>query len=625
MAGNVYKWYFNGAVVPTQTDSVFAIADFQADSAGAFYAEITNPGAPGLTLVTRPTYLFIDPNADVIAPVISNINAPANYLLGTGGNGLEVSATFTDNVGITKVAIGFAPISAVTNNIDETQYTIVTLDTINLLSGIFGYTIPESAFGPIGVQYFFAADDAAGNTGFSDPRLNYTYTVKADNASSLSNVLVPVVNNDDPTVSDFRMFSVPVESATIGSVFDISSLDNEKIRIFHYNGSNALELTSTGSSIELGKGYWLIYLSDAGLDLGFGGESPNVNNLNLFTMPLTSGWNQIGNPYPFPISWQRVIAFNVTKGNIPANGISGFFSYGAGGFKDEGAGDIKMNQGVFIKSNEPFTIEIPLIANASNARTGANARVAKSPLDAQEWRVPIDIENDITGYQVASIGMKPDANDGIDYYDIAPLPYLDDFLEFNSVSEEGKFSQDYVKSSDGYVWNYEAATSLPPGRTKLTWENDYFGDNDLQLVLYDVEGDRIINMRESTKYTFTLNQKRPFRIYYGDDDFIKAHLKPADISLGKAYPNPFTNEINIPFTLPDNSKEYGIEANIYNAMGQAVKVLADESMSYGFYALTWDGTNESGQEMPEGIYYYKLKVTFPGNTRVFSGKMIFRK
>ena len=627
VAGNVYKWFFNGGEVPGQTESVFTITDFQSDSGGAYYAEITNPGAPGLTLITYPTSLFID------APVISNIIAPTNYLLGSGDIGRSVAATFRDDVGLSRMVIGYAPITKVTDNADETQYTIEPLDTIDLSTGKFGYTIPEDAFSPdgnigIGVQFFFAAEDAAGNRDLSSPFLNYIYTISSDQSLTLAGTVTPVTDSNNPVVSDFRMFSVPVKDATISSVFQTTSpLDDETSRFFHYNGSNTIELSSLGSSLELGLGYWVIYKLIAGFGLSFSGESANVNNDNLFQMNLNSGWNQIGNPFPFPISWQLVIDFNVAKGTIPANGISGFFSYSSGGFTGEGLGNIADYQGVFIKSNEPFTIEIPLSANANNARTGANARMAKSPLDAQEWRVPIDIENEITAYRVASIGMKPDAKDGIDYYDIGPLPYMQDYLEFNSITEGGKLSQDYVKTTGGYVWNYEASTSLKQGKTKLTWDNTYFGDNDLQLVLYDITGDRIINMREVTEYNFTLNKKRPFNIYFGNHEFIKSYLKPAKISLGKAYPNPFTNEVNIPFTLPDKSIEYGVKARIYNAMGQVIKVLADEPMNFGFYTLSWDGTNVSGQELPEGIYYYKLNVSpgGGGDSKEFSGKIILRK
>ena len=50
---------------------------------------------------------------------------------------------------------------------------------------------------------------------------------------------------------------------------------------------------------------------------------------------------------------------------------------------------------------------------------------------------------------------------------------------------------------------------------------------------------------------------------------------------------------------------------VYNAQGQLVKTLVNELMETGHYEMTWDGTNNSGQSVVSGVYFYRLRVEAP--------------
>jgi flagellar hook assembly protein FlgD len=41
-------------------------------------------------------------------------------------------------------------------------------------------------------------------------------------------------------------------------------------------------------------------------------------------------------------------------------------------------------------------------------------------------------------------------------------------------------------------------------------------------------------------------------------------------------------------------------------MGQRVKTLVDQEVGAGSYTVTWDGTNEAGQEVTTGVYFYRV-------------------
>ena len=69
--------------------------------------------------------------------------------------------------------------------------------------------------------------------------------------------------------------------------------------------------------------------------------------------------------------------------------------------------------------------------------------------------------------------------------------------------------------------------------------------------------------------------------------------------LEKAFPNPFNNEIKIPYKTNSNDI---ISAKIFNLKGQSVVELYSGKKEAGNHSLTWNGLNNLGQEVPSGTY-----------------------
>ena len=78
-----------------------------------------------------------------------------------------------------------------------------------------------------------------------------------------------------------------------------------------------------------------------------------------------------------------------------------------------------------------------------------------------------------------------------------------------------------------------------------------------------------------------------------------------DMKLHQNYPNPFINETKITYEL---SKQSFVKISIYNINGQRVRILIDEIIPAGKHTVTWNGTNQSGQLLESGIYFYELKT-----------------
>lgn len=69
------------------------------------------------------------------------------------------------------------------------------------------------------------------------------------------------------------------------------------------------------------------------------------------------------------------------------------------------------------------------------------------------------------------------------------------------------------------------------------------------------------------------------------------------------YPNPFSSETTIEYTL---AKEDKITLEIYDITGQKVRTLANTIMPEGSHMIVWDGKNDDAQSVLSGIYFCRI-------------------
>ena len=90
-------------------------------------------------------------------------------------------------------------------------------------------------------------------------------------------------------------------------------------------------------------------------------------------------------------------------------------------------------------------------------------------------------------------------------------------------------------------------------------------------------------------------------------------------NLFQSYPNPFNSNTTISYQLKEPGK---VILNIYNIQGQLVNMLVDEYQENGKHSILWDGTNDAGNPVSGGIYFYKMEF---GDKYTGFKKMILMK
>ena len=118
----------------------------------------------------------------------------------------------------------------------------------------------------------------------------------------------------------------------------------------------------------------------------------------------------------------------------------------------------------------------------------------------------------------------------------------------------------------------------------LSSNNNFTGETTLGIKVTDSEGGMVEDSILVSVQLLTSNE---------NDDLIPLHY-----SLSQNYPNPFNPTTSISFSLPESGL---VQLEIYNMLGQKIKVLIDKQYSAGTHTVNFDASSLSS-----GFYIYRL-------------------
>ncbi len=95
-------------------------------------------------------------------------------------------------------------------------------------------------------------------------------------------------------------------------------------------------------------------------------------------------------------------------------------------------------------------------------------------------------------------------------------------------------------------------------------------------------------------------------------------LPPLTNLLKPNYPNPFNPTTTIAYSMPTAGH---VNLAVYNLKGQLVKTLVNGNVNIGEHKVVWNGTDDNGQFVSSGVYFYRLNT----NGRTETRKMMLMK
>ncbi|MBS0001433.1 MAG: hypothetical protein KFF73_20775, partial [Cyclobacteriaceae bacterium] len=501
-------------------------------------------------------------------PVLYSGILPEEYPVGQ--DSILTGIRVLDNIAVKQVIFRY-------KKYQEESWDEVILESEDSL---FTYHIREPLVRDHGMFYYYKAIDFKDNADSTDLT---SMVLRFDDQNSLA---IPDLEFG-PAIENYQIISTPItlDNNDVGFNFNELMPYNKKLwRLFHYNNGITSEYGTEFTTLSAGKGYWLIIRNEVPIQMG-AGITTRIENETGFGITLQPGWNQIGNPYNFGISWDDVLEFNaaenINRVKLYINGElleSDSIAPFRGGF-------------VFSGSDEPELLFIHPNPGSMNGRIAKRQNLADfNDLGSDRWFLPLIIRSGNYKNSLNGIGMHPESGTGFDKFDEPVLPVPSelsgvDMYFLHTGEKYEKLGRDIVTSSEFYSWEFRVSKHGEAGTVSLNWENEFFGNNDFSLFMLDEKKDRIIDMRSQESYSFTASETQKFRIYYGRIEKLSREVLPSRIHLGEIYPNPFTDELFIPLSLPGSNENYQLSFTLTDLKGNRVQELPRINLREGIHQI----------------------------------------
>jgi endoglucanase len=392
-------------------------------------------------------------------------------------------------------------------------------------------------------------------------------------------------------------------------------------------------------SIRTGCGGWLYSAENAMVVVKGKALKPDT----LFPVILSKGWNIIGNPFSYPIYWENAqVRYNnivLRISDKAANQIvrRQLFRYSDTTSDQLNNGEYVSNIGIL---SADTTRLLPWLgywvyAEKSGAELLFNPNVAspkfhgskKPESSSNEWHIGLSAS--VNGnVDKAIIGASAGALDVYDEFDSPRPPSITSdvsigLLEPQWHGAKSLYSSDIISSTSGscHTWSMAVKTPVSGANVKLSWEKS--GTTDEFFYLYDPVTGITIDMTQTHSYDVILTSGETER-----ELSVKVmpytasvNIIPSSWALSPAAPNPFRTSTKINYSVPIKSSGSisgkAVTLSMYDILGRRVKILVNEVKYPGNYSVVWNGTDDFGKRLKQGIYVLHLSANgFSGSSKI---------
>ena len=547
--------------------------------------------------------LIIASNAASIPDTVKLLGTGSELVVNVGNSGNPLVGTKV-NLAVSALG-GFVPTSRFLfyRIAGETKYDSIRIEPNG---SNFTADIPPSAVTVRGVEFYVRFSD--GSTVVTYPALN------ARNRPEMIRVRIdehPFPLTLEPNT--YKMISVGMDLDSTGFehvLEEYAEYDTLFWRLFRWENNRYEEYSDINARFTPGAAFWLITRGGEGFGFNAALSTPSAQP---FAMTLQPGWNQIANPFAFPVAVD----------SLRRTGRADTLAFWDGVEYQYNVTVLEPWEGYFIFNLEsaPITLTIPPIAAAK--KSGKSART----LAANEYVLQLSAQ--MIGTKLVDtqnfVGLLNRAQADRDALDFAEAPAIGDYVQLSIVDNAERFAGNFKPANgDGQQWTFEVRAHLSANVAKklqIGLQETGPLPEGFQRFVLDQDYGAILPINNET-FRVELNDKiavRRFKIIVGTKAYAESNndgipLAPVDYVLEQNYPNPFALSApagagNLPTTIRYQlSQRAPVVLEIRNTLGQRVRTLVNGEQSTGQHAATWDGLDEAGRAAASGVYFYTLKT-----------------
>ena len=513
---------------------------------------------------------------------------------GKVGETFEVTTLATDLSGINQVTLNYKMGGA-----SVFQATNMTREDSSQFRGI----VPTAFVTERGVDYFISGTDSINVQSQTDTFfVSVTFDAGVEKAEISSG----------SEQNFYRMISAPnlLTQTSADSIFTNSrfgAYDTTRWRLFQYRDGETVERDSMNASsfrFDLGEALWLISSDRRTIDFGSGISLP-ADRDTIIT--LNPGWNQVGNPFAFSVSWDAILNASGKENFSMPFLFTGDYSI---------VNKLDPYQGYFIfnynSTQKNQTLRVPPIEFSES-----NPNLSRISADF-DWQLQIKSRCQEARDSFNFIGIHEQASVEWDRFDQPEPPSIGDYISVYFPQENwqvypNNYTTDYRDNlGQGQTWTFKVVTNIPNSEAKISFTGLEGLPGDLEIVLVDEKLNVTRDIRAEHRYSFPTGSSgatKSLKLVVGKSDFVSnevrgSNLIPMVFELDQNFPNPFNPATSIRFGLPEAAK---VTIKVFDLLGkQVVTLLSDEQKEAGYHVVSWGGHGKNGASVASGLYFYQI-------------------
>ncbi len=540
---------------------------------------------------------------DKALPVI--IHSPQKFAYDQQEIPIQLKAT--DDTGIMEITLLF-------RSGGEVNFMSISMSGTN---GFYTADIPSDFVTDRGIEYNITASDSFDNVTRFPNKGYFSVQVIVDEPGAVS-------KNSQIAGSDqiaYRLVSSPLDlknkSAKAVLADDLGQYDNKKWRFYELrddyfekpNSISTYREYNDELEIEPGKAYWLIVKEEGKyIDTGPGITFSTDIKYEIAVHP---GWNFIGNPFNFSVPI-RNLQLKIKKGAFV------FKSY-IGEWETVTADDTLRpfaGLALFADSTNSDTLMInPDLSDTSSTFSNYATSLIHYNL-ISSIRIIAQCQQARDGDNFAVIAS--DALIGMDRRDQPEPPVVGEYVSVYFIHRDwNTLAKNYCTDArpepkESEVWKFEVKTNIRD-KVNLSFEGLESVPENFEIWLLDEIAKIMLDLRQTNTHSIAgRGEQYPnqLKLVIGKHGFVheqmaKFQVIPEDYELCQNFPNPFNPSTTIRYGLPEATK---VTLKIYNILGEEVVTLVkDEPKKAGYHAVIWDGRNQSGRLVTNGIYFVLMR------------------
>ncbi len=479
---------------------------------------------------------------------------------------------------------------------------------MELKEDIYEVSLNPGLFTANGMEYYITVLDRTGYTARL-PQEGY-FSIAAEVTAMKSQMTVQGGTEQNA----YRMVSVPLYLSGSSIAEQLTGIlpsgnQGSDWRLFRWSpiGDRYYEYPEISEALAPGRAYWLIIKSGEFNLKGLKGTT--VPTDEPFEISLAPGWNDIANPWLFPIAWDDVEIISDANISVP-------YVYD-GAWSDPGTvTTLGPWNGYSVRNNENVSVTI-VFHPQPPLETGKTIAETEEP----EWRISLDARAGEARDHANYFGVTRNASPEWDNQDHVEPPPVGEYVSVTFPHRDWKqypydYTTDFRPDAATIEWDFAVRTNIENERITITIGG-------LETIPFQ-RTNRLIDTENGNEITgdmivFTSGSditERRYRFITStsdseDDDAVS--VRPEKFVTARCYPNPFNPSTTLHYEL---SHQGTVRIGVFNSVGQMVKLFDVGYRNEGAHEMVIDTS-----DLTSGVYFYRVETGYG----YASGKMMFMK